>query len=266
MASWQWPDTRQPRKPNRRPVYFYLYDSELQDRKYHAEVMKIEARVNALGIQGRTEKITILKNIHEAVREGLKRGATTLVIVGNDKTITTLLPDLLETNVAIGIIPVGEPQTIANFLGVPLGAAACDVISRRVVERVDVGQANNHYFLLNAKLPVGAAVNCDGQFSVTSASPEDQMVITNLETSGRVSNPADGQLELVVQGSQKRGWGPFAKDTNNLSVFPIKEAKVTATSGHPQLLLDGQITVPTPLTLTLAKKKLTIIVGRQRHF
>lgn len=247
-------------------MYFYLYDSWLQDRKYQTEIAKIEARLNALGIRGRSEKITILKNIHEAVREGIKRGATTVVLVGNDKTITTVLPDLLETNVAIGVIPLGEPQTIANFLGIPLGAAACDVISRRVVERVDVGQANNQYFLLNAELPFGASVQCDGQFSVSSDEPGNRMVITNLETSGRVSNPADGRLELVISSPQKSGWGPFGKSNEEASVFPIRQAKVTTRTGQAQLLLDGQVTVATPLTLTLAKKKLAIIVGRQRQF
>lgn len=247
-------------------MYFYLYDSWLQDRKYQAEIAKIEARLNALGIRGRSEKITILKNIHEAVRDGIKRGATTVVIVGNDKTITTLLPDLLATDVTIGVIPVGEPQTISTFLGLPSGAAACDSISRRVVEHVDVGQANNQYFLLNAQLPVGASVRCDGEFSVSSANPDDRMVIANLETSGSVSNPADGRLELVINSAKKTGWGPFSTSTSATSVFPIREAKVTSSGGHTQLLLDGQVTVPAPLTLTLAKKKLPIIVGRERQF
>lgn len=247
-------------------MYFYLYDSWLQDRRYQPEVAKIEARLNALDIRGRSEKITILKNIHEAIRDGLKKGASTVVIVGNDKTITTVLPDLLEANVAIGMIPIGEPQTIAEFLGIPSGVAACDVISRRVVERVDVGQANKQFFLLNAALPPGAIVTCDGQFSVSSARPEDRMVVTNLETSGRVSNPADGRLELVIASEKKSGWGPFGKNGPTASVFPIREAQVTAKTGQAQLLLDGQVTVPTPSTLVLAKKKLSIIVGRQRHF
>ncbi len=247
-------------------MYFYLYDSWLQDRKYQAKIAKIEARLNALGIHGRSEKITILKNIHEAVREGIKRGATTVVIVGNDKTITTLLPDLLEANVAIGMIPIGEPQTIAKFFGLPTGAAACDIIARRVVARVDVGQANNRFFLLNANLPIGAAVHCDGAFTVSSQNPTDEMIITNLELAGQPGSPADGRLELFVRSTTKRGWGPFGNSNRETSVFPIQKAKVTAPLGRAQLLLDGQVSVPTPLTIEVAKKKLSIIVGRQRHF
>lgn len=247
-------------------MYFYLFDSWLQDRKYQADIIKIEARLNALGIQGRGEKITILKNIHEAIRDGLKRGATTVVLIGNDKTITTVLPDLLEAKVSVGLIPLGQPQAIAHFLGIPEGLAACDILSRRVVERVDVGQANEHYFLLNAQLPAGAAVNCDGQYTVTSVDAHDQLLITNLETSGRRGHPADGRLELLVGRTAKQGWRPFAKAGGKTSVFPIKKAKVSVATGRAQILLDGQITVTTPLSVELAKKKLSIIVGRQRQF
>ncbi len=247
-------------------MYFYLYDSWVQDKKYQAEIIKVEARLNALGIKGRSEKITILKNIHEAIRDGLKRGATTVVIVGNDKTITTILPDVLNAQAAIGFIPFGEPQTIARFLGIPSGLAACDVLSRRVVAHVDVGQANNHYFLLSANVPVGARVQCDGEYTVSSINPADRMVIANLETSGGMSNPADGRLELKIGSPRKQRWGGFGRAGQPVSVFPIRRAKVTAAVGQAQLLLDGQVTVTTPLTVELAKKKLSIIVGRQRQF
>lgn len=247
-------------------MYFYLFDSWLQDRKYQADISKIEARLNTLGIRGRSEKITILKNIHEAVRDGIKRGATTVVLVGNDKTVTTVLPDLLAADVTIGLIPMGQPQTIADFLGLSAGATACDSIARRVIARVDVGQANNRYFLLNANLPVGSSVQCDGAFTVTSQNPDDEMVIANLELAGQPGHPADGRLELFVRSTTKRGWGLFGKSGQETSVFPIQKAKVTSPPGRAQLLLDGQISVPTPLTIEVAKKKLSIIVGRQRHF
>lgn len=247
-------------------MYFYLYDSWLQEKKYQAEIIKIEARLNALGIQGRAEKITILKNIHEAMRDGIKRGATTVVLIGNDKTVTTLLPDILNTQVAVGLIPMGQPQTIARFFGIPSGLAACDVLSRRVVVRVDVGQANDHFFLLNASLPTAAHVTCDEQYTVSSMNPADHMIISNLEIADHASDPADGRLELRVGGAQKQGWGSFSKTANPVSVFPIQKAKVTTPVGQAQLLLDGQVTVTTPLTVELAKKKLSVIVGRQRQF
>lgn len=247
-------------------MYFYLYDSWVQDRKYQAEIIKIEARLNALGINGRTEKITILKNIHEAIRDGLKRGATTVVLVGNDKTITTVLPDILNGHVTVGFIPLGEPQTIAKFFGIPTGVAACDVLSRRVVVNVDVGQANEQYFLLNAAVPAGANIQCDGEYTVSSVNPAEPMVITNLETSSRTSNPADGRLELKIGSAPKQRWGSFGKSAESVSIFPIRKAKVTAAIGQSQLLLDGQVTVTTPLIVTLAKKKLAVIVGRDRQF
>ncbi len=50
-------------------MYFYVFDSYVQDKKYQSDVARIEARLGALGISGRTEKLTILKNINDATRE-----------------------------------------------------------------------------------------------------------------------------------------------------------------------------------------------------
>src|SRR5690349_13808036 len=134
-------------------MYFYVFDSYLQDRKYANEVARVETRLGTLGIQGRQEKITILKNIHEALKEAIKRGATTIVAVGNDKTVTKILPQVVEHGLTLGLIPLGPEQTIADSLGIPHGVSACDSLSRRVMRRLDVGQANNQYFLLQLQAP-----------------------------------------------------------------------------------------------------------------
>ena len=47
-------------------MYAYIFDSFLQERKYQHELGQIENRLATLGIQGKIEKMTILKNIQEA--------------------------------------------------------------------------------------------------------------------------------------------------------------------------------------------------------
>ncbi len=241
-------------------MYAYVFDSFVQEQKYRTESIRIETRLATLGIQGRTEKITILKNLQESVRTMLKRGAETIVAVGNDQTVAKILPLIIESDAALGIIPVGQHQLVAHALGIPDGVAACDMLSRRIIRRIDLGSAGGMHFLLHAKLPSGLRVHCDHAYSVETTDADSTMLITNL---GPNSRPDDGKLELTVS-SPGSGWMQRGKGT--VSVFPISEAKIDRTNGETPILLDGQIQVNPPVTITVLKKKLHVIVGRERSF
>lgn len=246
-------------------MYFYVFDSYLQDRKFASDVSRVEARLGVLGIQGRQEKITILKNIQEAVNEAIKRGATTVVAVGNDKTVTKILPQVIEHGLTLGLIPIGPDQTIADTLGIPHGIAACDSLSRRVIRKLDVGKANNQYFLLQLQAPAGTTVTCDDTYSVESLDPRGAIAITNLagESGG---SPSDGRLELVVGSSGRSAWPSFRRSYAPSSVFPIHRAKLKCHQDSDTLLLDGQTVVKTPTLVEVGEKKLEVIVGRGRKF
>lgn len=247
-------------------MYAYVFDSYLQDRRYQHDISQIENRLATLGIQGRSEKMTILKNMAESVRQAIKRGATTIVIVGNDATVTRLLPHLVGQPITLGLIPLGPHQTIARALGIPDGLAACDVISKRIIHKLDLGKANTAYFLLNLTTAPGATVTCDGQYSISTDDPTSVIAVTNFPGPESHGRPDDGRLELVVSpGEGGRRWSPFRR-TSATSVFPIRQAKVTSVDAPVNLLLDGLVTMKTPVTVEAAPGKLEIIVGRNRGF
>lgn len=247
-------------------MYAYVFDSFLQERKYNHDISLIENRLATLGITGRTEKITILKNTSEAVRQAIKRGADTVVLVGNDETVTRILPQLIDHDVTLGLIPLGPHQTIARALGIPDGVSACDVISRRIVHRLDLGKANTTYFLLNLTAPAGVAVACDGQYTISSTDPNGLIAVVNFPGPAGGGRPDDGQLELVITpGPEKRGWRGLRHQSHG-SVFPIRQVKITAAEGSASLLLDGLVTLKTPVTVEAAAGKLEVIVGKSRTF
>lgn len=246
-------------------MYAYIFDSFLQERKYQHEVVQIENRLATLGIQGKSEKMTILKNIQEAAKQAMKRGATTLVVIGNDETITKVLPHVIGTSVTFGIIPVGPHQTIASILGIPTGVSACDTLSRRVVRHIDLGKAGASYFLFHMTAPANVQVDC-GSYSVTSLDPNGTITIANFPIDGQGGKPDDGVLELmVVPGEEKRGWGGLKRRPQG-SIFPVKKVKIHATGIPAHLTLDGQTTVKTPMTIEIADAKLEVIVGKERAF
>lgn len=246
-------------------MYAYIFDSFLQDRKYTHELSQIENRLVTLGIQGRTEKMTILKNLQEGARGAVKRGATTLVVVGNDETITRVLPQLIDKDVTLGFIPIGPQQSIARMLGIPNGISACDMISRRVIRRLDMGKANNAYFLFTLTAPATVQVEC-GKYTISSLDPTGSFTITNFPVDGTNSVPDDGRLELVVTpGEGQGGWKPFRQRSTS-SVFPITAVKIVSAIGSTMVTLDGKVTVKTPVTVEVAKNTLAVIVGKERGF
>ena len=77
-------------------------------------------------------------------------------------------------------------------------------------------------------------------------------------------SPTTAQLELIVApGEAKHGWG---RRGSGGSVFPITNIKLTSAAGPVSVTLDGQVTVKTPVTVEVAKKKLAVIVGKGREF
>lgn len=246
------------------PDYAFIVDAALSEPKYRAELTRIETRLSALGLRGRWERMTILKNIVDTTTEAIKRGAKTIVVVGQDQTVTKLLPVILEHNVTLGLIPVGPDQFIAAALGISDGVAACDCLSRRIIMHLDVGRANRQYFLLQLAAPAPTNVTCDGAYTVSSLDPRGSLAITNLGVHGQHGQPADGRLELVVQPAARGNWWSRGRDPR-LSVFPITRAKIEGRS-EATSLLDGHLILKPPITVEVVPGKLAVIVGPRRKF
>lgn len=248
-------------------MHFYLVDDFVSQHRTEAVLHRIEARLTEIGIQGRMEKLTILKNAGEMVHEAVRRGADTIIAIGDDRTVSKMVSAVAEHRVPFGIIPVGPNQSIAQALGIPEGAEACESISRRIIEEVDLGKVGERYFLTALTMPSGIYdLECDGQYKV-HVDHAESLAVQNLGFGQ--SNPKDGILEAVVGGSGQapnKGFSSFfRRGLDRPSVFPVKRVVITA----PQplsLLLDGQTLVKTPATVEATSKKLKIIVGKNRAF
>lgn len=84
---------------------------------------------------------------HEAVNQGLDA----VLVAGGDGTLNEAVQALADTETALGYLPYGTVNIWARELGIPFRpmAAARTVIDGRI-EQVDLGIANERYFLLMA--------------------------------------------------------------------------------------------------------------------
>ncbi len=250
-------------------MYYYLFDSAISEKKYHSVINRIEFRIIELGINGRMDRLSILKNKRELIETAIKRGAETVVIVGDDAAVARAVSIVAPYKVTLGIIPVGEQLTIAKALGIPPGEAACDMLSRRIIRTVDLGKVNDQYFLFSLDIPAQeVTVECDGHYRISLLGGPRPFSICNFtpDDGGVSCAPDDGVLEAIIQ-EQPQGWALFRKfSQHGESVFPIRKAKITCRGESIPLTLDKQIVVKTPATVEVAPHKLRVIVGKDRQF
>lgn len=248
-------------------MYFYFFDAFLSNKKYKHILTKIERRVIDLGIEGRFEHLNVLKNLEELIIDTLKRGAKTIVAAGNDHTVVQIINAIADNNdVVLGIIPIGKHNKIAELLGIPRDELACDVISNRLIEKIDLGKINHHYFLTSVKIANSEIIlECDDNYKIIP-SPRQEINVFNLERRNDATyNPRDGFLETSI--ACPHSWKNIFKNQNK-SLFPVKKVKVLELNKEksPNIFADGLKVLKKPITIQVAPKKLKVIVGKERKF
>lgn len=246
-------------------MYYYLYDSKLNDKKYNNIIAKIETRLTDLGINGKINRLSFLKNINQVINEEVKRGVKTIIIVGDDKTIGQVINLIADLNITIGIIPIGPNNNIAKLLGLPLEEAACDTISSRIIKKIDLGKINNYYFLTS--LEIGGkniTLECDNNYIINLQEDNNIINISNLNNCyDTISDPTDGKLDIFIENVHKK---IFARNKSTFSYLKNKTIRVTGDKNVPIFLSDERKIIKTPADITVMPKKIKIIVGKKRYF
>lgn len=253
-------------------MYVYLYDNFLRQKKYESPLKGIETRLTDYGIAGKIVRLQNFTNSEEVVDDEIKKGAKTIVVVGNDVTFGHVLSRAASCEATFGFLPVGQDNTIAEVLGIPVGPEACDVLAKRRKLKLDVGWFNNRYFISQLHIPPSEiSIEYDERFKVTSASGKMELVVCNLKPfvwKGKNKeyfiHPQDGKLEAFLRPLTKSGFFHCEK-YEDPSVFPFEEMLVYSKKPFP-VETDGKISKETKITIRLAKNKVEMIVGRERKF
>ena len=254
-------------------MYVYIYDNLLRNKKFESVIRAIEVKLTDYGIAGKILRLNNYTDAKPIIDDEIKRGAKTVVIVGNDETFGHVLSRSATCDCIFGFLPVGSDNTIAEVLGIPVGVEACDVLSRRRKQRLDVGWMNSRYFISQLHvLPAKLEVIYDERFKVY-ANDKMEVVVCNLQPffwkkdrkskEQYVVHPQDGKLEAFLRPLTKQGfWGYKYEEP---SVFPFEEMEIT--SKEPFTVeADGKTSKEIKVKIKLAHGKIDMIVGRNRKF
>jgi YegS/Rv2252/BmrU family lipid kinase len=102
-----------------------------------------------------TEKPQQIPNIIRSYRDRVD-----LVIVGGgDGTLNAAIEGLLDTQLPLGILPLGTANDLARTLGIPQSIAqACQVIALGYSQRIDLGRVNHKHFFNVASLGLSVQI------------------------------------------------------------------------------------------------------------
>jgi len=246
-------------------MHIYIYDSFLSERKYASALAKIETRLTDLGLSGKICRLEIMKNVQNFIKTEIAFGAKTLVAVGDDSTLKTMVSETVRFGIPVGFIPiVGRPNEIGQALGIDPEEIACEIISARRVETVDVGSIGNFSFLTEISFAAKEIeLSVDGQYSLELEKGEIKII--NLPTgqtddSGGNLNAQDGFLNLIISTEKKKMFSKKNGRTNiPFAQLVIEKAKLISIQEGPEKIFP-------PEKISVKKSALRLIVGRNRNF
>ena len=90
------------------------------------------------------------------VQEKIKAGATLVIAVGGDGTLSEVANGLVHSPVLLALIPLGTGNVIAHELGIPLNLEeACQLLIRdHKIRHLDVMQVGSRYFISHISMGV----------------------------------------------------------------------------------------------------------------
>jgi len=246
-------------------MHIYIFDYFLNQKKYEATIAKIETRLTDLGLNGKNCHIGPLRSLKSIVKEELRNTPKTIVAVGNNNTLNQLINATLEedNNITIGLIPVGDNNSIAGALGIADEDQACNVLAARLIEAVSLGKINDQYFFTSAQITNQETImEIGGKYTIEPTGPGTINIINlDVSASNPKINPKDALLEVLVSVVKKG----VLKNTVDVSFIQTNRIIVNNLI-HKNFIIDESIEVRTPAEITVAKEKLKIIVGKERVF
>jgi len=244
-------------------MYHYFYDSFLNEKKFQPILAKTESRLMDLGINGKISKLSVLKDLDQIIINEVKQGVKTVVIVGNDKTIGEITNIIADLDVTIGIIPIGENNRIARLLGIPEGDSACDVLSARIVQKMDLGMINGSYFFTSLEFDGESAnLNCDNNYFLSFDGKNNSITVNNLSIADSTPIKSnEGLFSIQIKHTQK---GFFKSQTTNSFLKAQKISISGEGKSIPIFMTDEKKVIKTPAEVTIIPKKIDIIVGKSR--
>jgi diacylglycerol kinase (ATP) len=128
-----------------------------QDRT--GEVTAAAKRLSSAGWEVDLVSSDDIDVLSDAVRKAVAAGVEAVVVAGGDGTLNLAVQTLAHQQAVLGVLPCGTANAWAREFGIPINVAkATDVLLNGETVQVDLGMANERYFLFIASIGFDALV------------------------------------------------------------------------------------------------------------
>lgn len=142
-------------------MYYYIVNPAAGKGGIKQSQDKLRQMLDELGIRGEWAQTTGPGEATKMASAAVAKGHTTIIAVGGDDTVNEVINGITSENVAIGIIPTGNINSLANQLGISSWQQACAVLAARRLTSYSLIAAGQKFFL--STLTMGFETELDKQ-------------------------------------------------------------------------------------------------------
>lgn len=136
-------------------MYHYVINPSSGNGQFADISHRLKARLRELDIDGEFAKTLEEGDARKITRSFLQRGATTIVVAGGDRTVNEVITTVNAAgkhSVAIGILPLGKSNIIANYLDIRDWQHGCEALAARRLRTLNVIHINDHTFIHSCRI------------------------------------------------------------------------------------------------------------------
>jgi len=278
-------------------MYYYIFDSFLNNPQYEKQVQDINASLNELTVQGERARVSPVRRLPDIMRDAFSKKIETIVMIGNETSLAAAVPFALHYNFILGYFPIDPEDALGKQLGVDTPQNAGRALAARRIEQIYPLSVNNEYFLTRIDAQISSAKR--GFFSFLRGGGEaapvkilfdenffvsgdfEELTIFNtpsessnpLVSSKRIS-PSDRVFEVAFKArlpkfrTMKERTGIDRNVYKDMSPYNLlKASKIEIVEPHGLNFVYGSSVISkAPCVVTAAEQKLKLIVGRNREF
>lgn len=282
-------------------MYYYVINPAAGKGAINHLQDKLRARLNELGISGEFAKTTGPGDATKMAQAAIAKGYTTIVAVGGDETVNEVINGINKDNVAIGIIPLGRTNRLANHLGIYNWQQSCPILAERRLTAYSLIAAGQKFFLSSLSLgfetdldknfdtqasgwrallrqlrsgwghaqdfkPLECKINIDDKYTLTcslfSLSVANQKFVNPL---------ADNRLIISISNKPPRRqmasyiWQLFRHSSplDEIATTRITATRLLIETKPPSgIMLDGKVTGRTPIAIRLTDRRIRFITEK----
>ena len=285
-------------------MYYYILNPVSGGGRINKIQDRLKSKLKELGIAGEFVKSIGEGDVTKLTAIGIRKGYKTIVAVGGNGTINEVINGVGKSEVAVGIIPIGDKNELAKSLGIPDWQTACNILAARKIETLDIGRVGKSYFITSVDIGFEAemaeqkpaetslihktlyykkALSWSSKFKPQKATlnlNDEYMVdtdffnikITNSLVSNRKKEETKSMLNILVTGkmshlnSLKYIVNPDSLKQEKKPDLSLFRTKrvVINTLKHAPVAVDGKVLYKTPVLCEISDRKLKIIVARKK--